>query len=214
MCTKRTQPSSTSIELSPKIPIIAKRAPPSSTSISNPSNPKLSNGFIVKERIFKGPFVALVREHGVFNWSNIASFIPGQARERDKNHLDPALKKGAAWTSQEDSMLLSTMEAVGSKWAFISKKLPGRSDNGVKNRYNSILRSAKKSSSGTIIPLPMKKNKASKKRTLAKSKYESKFRAPTFVPLNLRWCEENPPTPPTMLNIYEKFKSSCSKHSS
>ena len=43
------------------------------------------------------------------------------------------------WTEEEDIILMSTQQEIGNKWTLIRKKLPGRSENDVKNRYHSIM---------------------------------------------------------------------------
>lgn len=62
-----------------------------------------------------------------------------QCRERWFNHLDPDLNKGP-FTAEEDEQILSMKFTVGSKWAAIATALEGRTDNMVKNRYNSTLK--------------------------------------------------------------------------
>ena len=42
------------------------------------------------------------------------------------------------WTEEEDEILINAQIQMGNKWSYISKLLPGRSENAVKNRYNSI----------------------------------------------------------------------------
>lgn len=85
----------------------------------------------------------LVQKFGACNWASIAAKIPGrngkQARERWKNHLDPRLKK-TKWTKAEDALLYHYYTRLGSKWSAIARKLPGRSDNDVKNRFNGAIR--------------------------------------------------------------------------
>jgi hypothetical protein len=44
-----------------------------------------------------------------------------------------------AWTLKEDSMIFNLYFEHGPKWALIAQCLPGRSDNSVKNRWNSSI---------------------------------------------------------------------------
>ena len=62
-----------------------------------------------------------------------------QCRERWFNHLDPDLKKDP-FSSEEDATILRMKFSVGTKWAGIARELQGRTDNMVKNRYNSTLK--------------------------------------------------------------------------
>lgn len=90
---------------------------------------------------------------GANNWSQIASLMPGriskQCRERWINNLDPNLSK-RMWSEEEDNKILELHAKYGNKWSLISKHIPGRTDNSIKNRFNSNLK--RQLALGTVIP--------------------------------------------------------------
>ena len=83
-----------------------------------------------------------VKVFGAKKWSVIAVLIPGrvgkQCRERWLNHLCGEVNK-EPWDSAEDRVLCAHQKRLGNKWSQISKLMNGRSENAVKNRFNSLM---------------------------------------------------------------------------
>lgn len=76
-------------------------------------------------------------------WTVVAQSLPDrtgkQCRERYVNHLNPRLKV-SDWTIVEDATIFHLYNLIGSHWAKMSKVIPGRTDNGIKNRFHNIRR--------------------------------------------------------------------------
>ncbi|KAK4786279.1 hypothetical protein SAY86_002968 [Trapa natans] len=135
-------------------------------------NPELVKGPWSKEE--DGIIIELVNKYGPKKWSTIAQHLPGrigkQCRERWHNHLNPAINK-EAWTQEEELVLIRAHQRHGNRWAKLTEFLPGRTDNAIKNHWNSSVKKKIDSyiASGLLSQFPVLKSPAGYQSQLAGS---------------------------------------------
>ncbi|KAK9014370.1 hypothetical protein V6N11_005531 [Hibiscus sabdariffa] len=129
-----------------------------------------------KRTLNKGPWspeedrklVAYITRYGIWNW--IAK-VREELRLRWVNYLRPGLKHGN-FTREEVETILDLHQKLGNRWSVIASRLSGKTDNEIKNYWNThlsrrlkpnlmpksesfqtpIVKTEPKSSSGIVLP--------------------------------------------------------------
>ncbi|KAH7672293.1 myb proto-oncogene protein plant protein [Dioscorea alata] len=88
--------------------------------------------------------VDYVQKHGEGNWNAVQKYsglsrCGKSCRLRWANHLRPNLKKGA-FTPEEEQKIIELHSQIGNKWARMAAHLPGRTDNEIKNYWNTRIK--------------------------------------------------------------------------
>ncbi|XP_073286874.1 myb-related protein 306-like [Primulina huaijiensis] len=88
--------------------------------------------------------VSFVQENGPGNWRAVPSKTglkrcSKSCRLRWTNYLRPGIKRGN-FTDDEEKMIIQLQALLGNKWAAIASHLPERTDNDIKNYWNTHLK--------------------------------------------------------------------------
>ncbi|CAK9162907.1 unnamed protein product [Ilex paraguariensis] len=105
-----------------------------------------------KVGVKKGPWtpeedimlVTYIQEHGPGNWRAVPtttglSRCSKSCRLRWANYLRPGIKRGN-FTDDEEKMIIELQALLGNKWAAIASYLPERTDNDIKNYWNTHMK--------------------------------------------------------------------------
>ncbi|KAL7185635.1 hypothetical protein ACSBR2_027559 [Camellia fascicularis] len=105
-----------------------------------------------KSGVKKGPWtpeedqklIQYIQIHGPANWRNLPKNAGLQrcgksCRLRWTNYLRPDIKRGR-FSFEEEETIIQLHRIMGNKWSSIAARLPGRTDNEIKNYWNTHIR--------------------------------------------------------------------------
>lgn len=88
--------------------------------------------------------IAYIKAHGEGCWRSLPKAAGllrcgKSCRLRWINYLRPDLKRGN-FTEEEDELIIKLHSLLGNKWSLIAARLPGRTDNEIKNYWNTHIK--------------------------------------------------------------------------
>uniref|UniRef100_A0A7N0ULI7 Uncharacterized protein n=1 Tax=Kalanchoe fedtschenkoi TaxID=63787 RepID=A0A7N0ULI7_KALFE len=105
-----------------------------------------------KNGLKKGPWTSdedyklshYIEEHGPGNWRTLPKLAGLErcgksCRLRWTNYLRPDIKRGR-FSFEEEETIIRLHSVLGNKWSAIAARLPGRTDNEIKNYWNTHIR--------------------------------------------------------------------------
>ncbi|KAK6794201.1 hypothetical protein RDI58_007654 [Solanum bulbocastanum] len=131
-----------------------------------------------------------VMRFGIWNWNLMPKFAglsrTGKScRLRWVNYLHPDVKRGP-FTTEERETVIKMYQQLGNRWAAIAGKLPGRTDNEVKNFFHTHLKKHLGQINNIDGPVKYRRARKSKKKA---SKAQGK--PELFVDISETWSNMN-----------------------
>ena len=167
--------------------------------------------------------IAHIRTHGEGCWRSLPKAAGllrcgKSCRLRWINYLRPDLKRGN-FTEEEDELIIKLHSLLGNKWSLIAGRLPGRTDNEIKNYWNTHIRrklmsrgidpATHQSVTGHVSNITISFEKQDEKKLIGNDKSRSEEKAMRIPDLNLDLCISPPFAPESFEAVKIEAVSPC-----
>ncbi|URE09220.1 hypothetical protein MUK42_36320 [Musa troglodytarum] len=140
-----------------------------------------------KVGVKKGPWtpeedvmlVSYIQRHGPGNWKAAPAKTglmrcSKSCRLRWTNYLRPGIKRGN-FTEQEEKLIVHLQALLGNRWAAIASYLPERTDNDIKNHWNTHLKKKLRRAAPDHLAANLNKDGFSIHQPVSKGQWEKKL---------------------------------------
>ncbi|XVF77864.1 hypothetical protein PTKIN_Ptkin14bG0081600 [Pterospermum kingtungense] len=87
--------------------------------------------------------IAYISRYGIWNWNEIPKHAGKSCRLRWLNYLRPGIQRGNI-SKEEEEIIVKLHNILGNRWSAIAAKLPQRTDNEIKNYWNTRMKKRNK----------------------------------------------------------------------
>lgn len=154
--------------------------------------------------------IRYITTHGYGCWSEVPEKAGLQrcgksCRLRWINYLRPDIRRGR-FTPEEEKLIISLHEVVGNRWAHIASHLPGRTDNEIKNYWNSWIKKKIRKHTSTSTSAPSTVNTSNTTTTGHAQPANAPSNCPfiiRFGPNSIHGVNQDGPTKETTISMQE-----------